>query len=60
VKNHTLGKRGFRVVGELKRMAHEHMEWLSRSGKLIRSFFEESHCLYAKSSPREELPLLPL
>jgi len=59
LKNHTMGKRGFRVVSELKRMVHDHMEWLGGAVKIVRSFFEESHCQYASASPREELPLPP-
>lgn len=59
LKNHTLGKRGFQVVEELRRMVHEHMNWLGRSAKLIRSFFEEPYCRYASRVQREELPLPP-
>jgi len=59
LKNHTLGKRGFQVVGELKRMAHEHMKWLGKTKDIILGFFEEPHCRYASSFPREELSLPP-
>ena len=44
LKHHTLGKRGFRLVSELRRMVHEHMEWMAASVKLVKSFFNEPHC----------------
>ncbi len=59
LKNHTLGKRSFRLVGELRRMVHEHMEWLSNSAMLVKSFFEEQSCKYASLVQSEELPLPP-
>ena len=49
LKNHTIGKRGFHVVSELKRMVHEHLDWMADTPKLIRAFFKERHCLYAKA-----------
>jgi len=29
-------------------MAHEHLEWMASMPGLIRAFFEERHCRYAK------------
>ena len=59
LKHHSLGKRGFRLVEELRRMVHEHMAWMAGSAKLVRSFFEERYCRYASLVQREELPLPP-
>ena len=49
LKHHTIGKRGFHVVRQLRRMVHEHLNWMSSAPRLIRSFFEEPHCRYAKA-----------
>lgn len=57
LKNHTLGKRAIRLVGELKRGVHEHMEWLRDSPKLVRSFFGDQFCKYAsKALPVKATP----
>lgn len=49
LKHHTVGKRGFHVVGQLRRMVHEHLDWMGSVPKLIRAFFDELHCQYAKA-----------
>ena len=49
LKHHTVGKRGFCVVEQLRRIAHEHLEWLAGTPTMIRAFFEERHCRYAKA-----------
>ena len=49
LKNHTVGKRGFYVVEQLRRMVHEHLRWMADTPRLIRAFFEERHCQYAKA-----------
>lgn len=57
LKNHTMGKRGIRLVGELKRQVHEHMEWLRSAPKMVRSFFGDQHCKYANESPSDKSTL---
>jgi len=49
LKHHRVGKRGFHVVEQLRRIAHEHLEWLAATPATIRAFFEERHCRYAKA-----------
>ena len=49
LKHHTVGKRGFYVVGQLRQMIREHLERMGRVPSLIRAFFEERHCQYAKA-----------
>ena len=48
LEHHTIGKRAFHTIGELKRLIHEHMEWLRHAPALIRRFFDEPHVRYAK------------
>ena len=44
LKNHTVGKRGFRIAELMQRLVEAHMSWLSEAKGLIRSFFAERHC----------------
>ena len=49
LRHHAVGKRGFHVVEQMRRMVHEHLEWMVGAPGLIRSFFEERFCRYAKA-----------
>ncbi|NNF57641.1 MAG: IS630 family transposase [Rhodothermaceae bacterium] len=49
LKNHTIGKRGFYVATQLWQMVSEHLEWMGGVRKLIRAFFSEPRCRYAKA-----------
>ena len=48
LKHHTIGKRALYVIGQLRALVREHMEWLRATPTLIRSFFDEPHLRYAK------------
>ena len=49
LKNHTIGKRAFHTVGQLRKLVHEHLEWMRGMPSLIRSFFDEPSVQYAKA-----------
>ena len=49
LKNHTIGKRAFHAAGQLRKIVHEHMEWMRSTRSLIRSFFEEPSVRYVKA-----------
>ena len=49
LKHHTIGKRAMHTVEQLRRLAHEHLEWMRGQRWLIRSFFGERHVRYAKA-----------
>ena len=50
LKHHDIGKRsGIHVVEQLRRVVHEHLERMAATPKLIRAFFEERFCRYARA-----------
>ena len=50
LKHHNVGKRGgIYVVEQLRRVVHEHLDWMAATPRLIRAFFEEQFCRYART-----------